>query len=219
MVTKPGATARLVRTRVFPMVISVLFRLRAVRKFLFRTVSQIGVNYHGSPLSEGTAGAVQGGDRLPWVPTGPAADNFAPLASIGWQVHVYGPARDGVADACSWLGLPVHAFAWTAATERAGFKSGSLLLIRPDGYVALADAEGDPAPEPLFSEPRNASRNATRGGSNIDPVVIGTRGARRSLTAFTASRQNVPQASTAPTPIRPCASFRPRRRARQNGAA
>ena len=57
---------------------------------MFRTVSQIRVNYRHSPLSEGAAGAVRGGDRLPWVAAGPSEDNFAPLTSLDWQVHVYG---------------------------------------------------------------------------------------------------------------------------------
>ena len=34
---------------------------------MFRTISQTAVNYRGSSLSEGRAGAVHGGDRLPWV--------------------------------------------------------------------------------------------------------------------------------------------------------
>ena len=64
-----------------------------MRRFLFRTVSQIGVQYRHSPLSEGAAGSVRGGDRLPWVETGANEDNFAPLASLDWQVHVYGEPR------------------------------------------------------------------------------------------------------------------------------
>ena len=41
---------------------------------MFRTVSQTSVNYRGSSLSEGRAGAVHGGDRLPWVSAGVEAD-------------------------------------------------------------------------------------------------------------------------------------------------
>ena len=60
-----------------------------MREYLFRTVSQITLNYRGGPLSAGAAGHVQGGDRLPWVPVD-GADNFASLAGMAWQVHVYG---------------------------------------------------------------------------------------------------------------------------------
>ena len=99
MVTAQGPIAWRVRTRLVPLVAPLLFRLAAVRRFLFRTVSQIGVNYRDSPLSEGAAGSVQGGDRLPWVETAPNEDNFAPLTSLAWQVHVYGEPPRGVAEA------------------------------------------------------------------------------------------------------------------------
>ena len=71
LVTAQGRIARLVRTRLVPLLAPLLFRLPGVRPFLFRTVSQIGVHYRESPLSEGAAGSVRGGDRLPWVETGP----------------------------------------------------------------------------------------------------------------------------------------------------
>jgi hypothetical protein len=114
------------------------------RRFLFRTVSQINVNYRNSPLSEGAAGGVRGGDRLPWVQTGPGTDNFAPLASLTWQVHVYGEPRHGLADVCAELQLPLHRFAWQSDMRRAGLRRAALYLVRPDGYVALAVPGTDP---------------------------------------------------------------------------
>jgi 2-polyprenyl-6-methoxyphenol hydroxylase-like FAD-dependent oxidoreductase len=144
LVTKQGVVARGVRTRLVPLIAPLLFRLASVRRFLFRTVSQIGVNYRHSPLSVGTAGAIRGGDRLPWVETEPGKDNFAPLASLAWQVHVYGEARSELADVCAALQLPLHVFACRRGMGRAGFLRTALYLIRPDGYVALADPHGDP---------------------------------------------------------------------------
>jgi 2-polyprenyl-6-methoxyphenol hydroxylase-like FAD-dependent oxidoreductase len=144
-VSRPGRVARFVRTRLVPLIAPPIFRLTAARRFLFRTVSQIGVHYRHSPLSAGEAGSVRGGDRLPWVETGPGADNFAPLASLGWQVHVYGEPRPGLAEACAELRLPLHVFAWQPGMRRAGLGRGALYLVRPDGYVALADPHADPA--------------------------------------------------------------------------
>jgi 2-polyprenyl-6-methoxyphenol hydroxylase-like FAD-dependent oxidoreductase len=144
LVTKQGFAARFVRTRLVPLIAPLLFRLPAVRRFLFRTVSQIGVNYRNSPLSAGAAGAVRGGDRLPWVETAPGKDNFAPLTSLTWHVHVYGELRGGLAEVCAELQLPLHLFAWQPGMRRVGFRRAALYLVRPDGYVALADPHADP---------------------------------------------------------------------------
>jgi 2-polyprenyl-6-methoxyphenol hydroxylase-like FAD-dependent oxidoreductase len=139
LVTKQGLAARFVRTRLVPLIAPLVFRLAAVRRFLFRTVSQIGVHYRHSPLSVGAAGAVRGGDRLPWVQTEPGQDNFAPLASLTWQVHVYGEPRRGLSEVCAELPLPLHVFTWQPGMRRVGLRRAALYLVRPDGYVALAD--------------------------------------------------------------------------------
>jgi 2-polyprenyl-6-methoxyphenol hydroxylase-like FAD-dependent oxidoreductase len=144
LVTKQGRLARWVRTRLVPRIVPLLFRLAPARRFLFRTVSQIGVNYRHSPLSVGKAGTVPGGDRLPWVETEPGKDNFAPLVSLTWQVHVYGEPGQHLAKVCAELQFPLHRFGWHPKMRRAGLQHGALYLVRPDGYVALADAHGDP---------------------------------------------------------------------------
>jgi 2-polyprenyl-6-methoxyphenol hydroxylase-like FAD-dependent oxidoreductase len=149
IVTSPGRLARLVRVVVAPRLLPALFRVAAVRRFMFRTVSQIAVNYRHSALSEGAAGAVQGGDRLPWVPPErereQASDNFTPLASLWWQAHVYGACEASVAELCRGRGVAMHTFPWSPACERAGLKRDALYLVRPDGYVGFADPEANPA--------------------------------------------------------------------------
>ncbi len=87
--TAEGTLADILRTRIAPLLIPRVAAFDAVREYLFRTVSQITLNYRGGPLSRGAAGHVHGGDRLPWVRID-GADNFASLASMDWQVHVYG---------------------------------------------------------------------------------------------------------------------------------
>src|SRR5947207_9625664 len=62
-VTSDGPIARRVRLDIVPAVLPLLFRLAAARRFMFRTISQTAVTYRGSSLSEGSAGAVHGGDR------------------------------------------------------------------------------------------------------------------------------------------------------------
>jgi 2-polyprenyl-6-methoxyphenol hydroxylase-like FAD-dependent oxidoreductase len=135
----PSSTARFVRTRIVPDFLPPLFKLGLVRRFMFRTVSQIGINYRGSSLSAGSAGAVHGGDRLPWVPGAVTGGNFAPLASMKWQVHIYGAPNAALADFCGSRKLEFHQFPWQATCEEAGLMQNALYLVRPDGYVALAE--------------------------------------------------------------------------------
>jgi 2-polyprenyl-6-methoxyphenol hydroxylase-like FAD-dependent oxidoreductase len=144
VVTKRGILARLVRRRIVPLVAPLLFRIGAMRRLLFTTVSQTLVNYRDSSLSAGAAGSVRGGDRLPWVKLASGADNFAPLTSLAWQVHVYGDVKQGVKEACADLRLALHTFAWESRMEKVGLQNGVLYLVRPDGYVALAEPSSDP---------------------------------------------------------------------------
>jgi len=143
LVSAQGRVADVVRTRLAPSLLAAGLALEPVREYLFRTVSQIMVNYRGMALSAGTAGDVHGGDRLPWIADG-AVDNYAPLRAIGWQVHVYGNAADELRSACATHGLPLHVFPWNAAHGAAGLERDALYLLRPDTYVALADRAADP---------------------------------------------------------------------------
>ena len=79
---------------------------------------------------------------MPWVPYTPG-DNFDPLKSVDWQVHVYGVATPALRDAVRNHGLPLHEFAWSDAAHDAGLEKDALYLVRPDGYVALADERQD----------------------------------------------------------------------------
>jgi len=143
IVTQRGKVARLVRTRLVPAVAPLVFRLPAMRRLFFRTVSQINVSYHDSALSEGKTGQIIAGDRLPWIKFSDGSDNFATLTSLEWQVHVYGRGRDGLEAACSELHIALHEFEWNSAARDAGLRDGALYFIRPDGYIGLADAEAD----------------------------------------------------------------------------
>lgn len=107
------------------------------RETLFRTLSQIHIHYPDSPLSFGKAGGLRGGDRLPWIDLRDN-DNFAPLRSLDWQVHVHGAPLAELAETCGKLELPLHAWPWGDAARRAGLAEGAAYLVRPDGYVGLA---------------------------------------------------------------------------------
>src|SRR5262249_40656963 len=142
-VTSSTATARALRLHVVPLLLPSLFAFRPFRRVAFRTISQTAIEYRGSALSQGQAGGVHGGDRLPWVPFNASgrADNFTPLTSLEWQLHVYGTAAPEIRGLCAERRLALHEFAWQPAMRHAGLHRGGLYLVRPDGYVALAARE------------------------------------------------------------------------------
>ena len=72
------------------------------------------------------------------------ADNFATLATLDWQVHVYGAAKADLAAWCAAQKLPLQVFEWQPGYEAAGLARDALYLLRPDTYVALADGAGTP---------------------------------------------------------------------------
>jgi 2-polyprenyl-6-methoxyphenol hydroxylase-like FAD-dependent oxidoreductase len=165
--TAEGRIADLLRTRVAPLVIPKIARFQVAREYLFRTVSQITLNYRGGPLSQGSAGHVHGGDRLPWVVTGDK-DNFATLGAMTWQVHVYGKATGDLIGWCTRHNLPLHVIDWGSEHEGAGLARDALYLLRPDTYVALADASGAPDTlERYFAERRIAIPRGPRGGLSL----------------------------------------------------
>ncbi len=145
-VTSSGAIARFIRLHTVPLLVRPLFAIPMMRHYMFRTVSQTAVNYRGSSLSAGRAGMVHGGDRLPWVRAkmnGVDKDNFAALTSLDWQVHVYGDVSPDIHRLCDQRKLALRVFPWRSEMRRAGLRRNAVYLVRPDGYVALADPEGN----------------------------------------------------------------------------
>lgn len=157
-VTAPGKLARFVRTKIAPFVTPFVYGFEVVRETIFRMGSQIMLNYRDSPLSAGSAGAVRGGDRLPWVRTG-SGDNYCFFNAIGWQIHVYGEADVALSRWCETNEIPLHIFDWGAHLEDAGLSRSAAYLLRPDTYVAMATASADIAEigEYLNSRGLNAS--------------------------------------------------------------
>jgi hypothetical protein len=142
--------------------------LALVRRFAFRRVSQLAVNYRGSALSSGRAGKVKGGDRLPWVQTSAGEDNFAPLATVKWQVHVYGEPNAKMAAVCAERGLALRHFPWQSACHKAGLLRDAAYLVRPDGYVALADPQASAQKLAQYFD-RRAIRTASADAGRLIP--------------------------------------------------
>ena len=142
LATAEGSLADMLRTRIVPFLLPKIVDFSFAREYLFRTVSQITLNYRDGPLSEGAAGDVHGGDRLPWVSID-GEDNYDSLADPNWQVHVYGGADAELPAWCRRRNVPLHQFAWADAHDDAGLQRNVAYLIRPDTYVAVAGGTSD----------------------------------------------------------------------------
>ncbi len=130
-----GPLADFVRTKVFPVLLPAAAHFSAFREFLFRTVSQTLINYRGDMLSEGKAGKVSGGDRLPWVA---GSENYQSLSQMIWQVQVYGVPCPGIKEWCEQNQVLLTCYEWDKGYGEAGLAKDGVYLIRPDSYVALA---------------------------------------------------------------------------------
>ena len=143
LATAEGKFADFVRTRIVPIVLPAAAKFEVWREWMFRTVSQVMINYRGGPISSGVSGDVHGGDRLPWVLIG-GVDNYEPLSAMTWQVHVYGAASNDLTSWCTSGNVPLYSFDWQLSYQSAGLARDAMYLLRPDTYVALARKSQDP---------------------------------------------------------------------------
>jgi hypothetical protein len=143
LVTSSGTGHEVFRETIFPHLAAFALGFPGARTAAFRMVSQTRINYQGSALSEGESGDFHGGDRLPWVRLSRGGDNFDHLASLDWQAHVYGKAREPLRRSASDANLHLHEFEWADNAKQAGLARDALYLVRPDGYIGLADPDQD----------------------------------------------------------------------------
>jgi hypothetical protein len=89
-------------------------------------------------------------------------DNFTPLTALDWQVHVYGDATADTEVMCDQRQLALHVFPWGPKTRLAGLRRNAVYLLRPDGYVALANPEGSATAVSSYFDARKLTTNRTR---------------------------------------------------------
>jgi hypothetical protein len=130
----------------------------SIQKAAFRVVSQIGIHYRKSTLSQSTEGlpgsAPRAGDRFPWLhlrlqPDGPVEDVFQKLDDTRFNLIVIGqPSPSEAAPAFGDL-LRIHAIPVDPVNDvelaRVQIPSVSYYLVRPDGHVGLCGARLDVA--------------------------------------------------------------------------
>lgn len=140
LMTDSGGIGYVWRNIFLPVVAPILFKFHLVTRGFFKMISQIEIKYRESPLSQGVAGKIHAGDRLPWVMYD-SKDNFKCLESLDWQAHVYGAATPGLKIALGLAKVSLHEFVWNDKTNAAGLLKDALYLVRPDGYVGMAESE------------------------------------------------------------------------------
>ena len=64
-------------------------------------------------------------------------DNFTPLNSCDWQIHVYGQTGDAVREFSTLRGLPLETWSWNEVARDAGLVENALYFVRPDGHIGF----------------------------------------------------------------------------------
>jgi hypothetical protein len=158
LVVSDNWLAGLFRTRVLAKIMAFAMTRDRIRLLAFRTISQTGIQYPESALSETLAGlpdsAPRAGERFPWLrlrlqANGRIEDLFANLDDTRFNLIVIG--QPAPADGVPGLGdlLRIHAVPGDAANDRelarVKIPQPSFYLLRPDGHVGLAGTHLDAA--------------------------------------------------------------------------
>lgn len=151
-----GWFGTLLRTRIIARVAAFATTIERVRKLAFRTISQIGIRYRGSPLSRTLAGVPAGapmaGDRFPWMQLRfradePMKDLFQMLDDTSFNLLMIGQSISAARVPVSAGLLRTLEIPWDAdnASEfgHVGISGPCFYLLRPDGHVGLAGTRMD----------------------------------------------------------------------------
>ncbi len=158
LIVSDRRTAGFFRTRIAARILAFAMTIERIRRFAFLTISQIGIRYRESPLSETLPGlpadAPHAGDRFPWLrlksqSSGIPGDLYQNLDDTCFNLIMIGqPAPAGAVPGLGDL-MRIHAIPDDPANDRelarAQVPKPSFYLLRPDGHVGLAGTRYDAA--------------------------------------------------------------------------
>lgn len=143
----------ILRTRVLAKIAAFAMRFKRMQNFAFLTISQIGIQYRTSALSQTLDGlpadAPHAGDRFPWLKLkfsldGQIEDLFTRLDDTRFNLIVIGqPSLSSIPQRLELL-LVIHQIPGDAnepELTRAHIPSPSFYLLRPDCYIGLAGTQ------------------------------------------------------------------------------
>ena len=153
LVASPEPILSYLRTHVFPYVAGVAFSLDAVKKFVFPRVSQIGINYRDSAISDRSGDGsfeVKAGDRLPYF----VVDGESIYDRLREpKFHLLSFSDGEKAQQAAELGseflhyvdshqIPIY----PRVAEIFGTQESFNVLLRPDNYIATVSKDTSLAP-------------------------------------------------------------------------
>ena len=161
--TATGPAVRFARSRIVPTLIPLVLKPKFGRRYGFRAISQLSINYRGSPLSVDRRAAPRNspraGDRLPDAPVlaaGGATSLHSLTSTPGWHLLQCGtvaeptPSDGYVADMLTTHrlgtgGSPADYELSDAAMRRLGLAATdhANYLVRPDGHIGYRTDSSD----------------------------------------------------------------------------
>lgn len=156
LIVADNALTSLFRTQVMARIAALAMQATAIQALAFRTVSQTGIHYAWSTLSQATdklpEGGPRAGDRFPWLhlkfdPGAPVEDSFQRFDDTKFNLFITG--QPAPASGVSTLGeqLSIHVIPADPLNDkelaRAQIPGVSFYLIRPDGHVGLCGGRLD----------------------------------------------------------------------------
>jgi 2-polyprenyl-6-methoxyphenol hydroxylase-like FAD-dependent oxidoreductase len=145
LVASPEPVLTYIRTHIFPYIAGAAFSLDAVKKFMFPRISQIGINYRDSSLSN-TDGSfsVKAGDRMPYFEVENESiynrlhePKFHLITFFDGENKSQINTEELSADLIDFHEMPLY----PNVAEIFGTSGTFSILLRPDNYVGLITTE------------------------------------------------------------------------------